>query len=746
MEILGYGDRFGVRGGEAIAFKVGTTASSYQAEIVRFDRAFSAPDPERDTIVPSAIAGDYPGRDQKIPIGSYVVVPEAGAVRLDRGLTIQAWISPGVLERPWTQGCLARWDETTETGFGLGVDPGGRLILWLGDGKGGRSELIGESPLAAHRWYFVAATYDAGSGRARLDWTKLRRSWLPEESSAVTGNAGPGAVGNGSLLIGAAYLELDGSGKPAPRGCFNGKIDRPRLWDRALGDAEIETLRSGGDPRAIADGLVAAWDFARDITTRQVTDTSPHGRHGRAVNAPARAMIGANWDGSEVDFRLAPDHYGAIAFHEDDLEDADWETDFVFAVPVDVRSGLYAARLTAGDAVDYVPFYVRPAAGRPTAPVLFLAPTNTYLAYGNERLFHGIETDPEFVEKATDYAVKLTAHEHFMDAHPELGSSVYDTHPDGTGICYSSRLRPLATMRPWFTNWINGCVRHFSADLHLIEWLERLAIPYDVATDEDLHLEGTKALAPYKVVLTGGHPEYWTAAMLDALESYLGGGGRMMYLGGNGFYWVTAIDSARPHLIEVRRGINGTRSWTSHPGEISLSLTGEPGGLWRYRGRTPNALAGVGFASEGWGGAAGYHRLPDSRDPRAAFIFAGVGNDEVMGDFGFVMNGAAGDEIDRWDPDFGTPPETLRLATSEGRHTDYYQLVIEDLRMTFPGRGGTEDPRVRADMTLTESPSGGAVFSVGSINWIASLMSNGGDNNVSRVTGNVLRTFAGMVR
>jgi N,N-dimethylformamidase len=232
--------------------------------------------------------------------------------------------------------------------------------------------------------------------------------------------------------------------------------------------------------------------------------------------------------------------------------------------------------------------------------------------------------------------------------------------------------------------------------------------------------------------------------MLDALEAYLGGGGRLMYLGGNGFYWVTAIDPARPHLIEVRRGINGTRTWTSHPGEIFLSLTGEPGGLWRYRGRTPNALSGVGFAAEGWGGAAGYRRLPDGHDPRAAFVFAGIGDDEVIGDFGYVMNGASGDEIDRWDPDFGTPPETLRLATSEGRHTDYYQLVIEDSRMTFPGRGGTEDPRVRADLTLTESPAGGAVFSVGSINWIGSLMTNAADNNVSRVTENVLRRFAGL--
>ncbi len=120
----------------------------------------------------------------------------------------------------------------------------------------------------------------------------------------------------------------------------------------------------------------------------------------------------------------------------------------------------------------------------------------------------------------------------------------------------------------------------------------------------------------------------------------------------------------------------------------------------------------------------------------------GIGDDEVIGDFGLVMNGASGDEIDRLDLAYGSPPETLRLATSEGLHNDYYQLVIEDQEMTLPGRGGTEDPRVRADMTLTEGPNGGAVFSVGSINWIGSLPTNGYDNNVSRVTENVVRWFS----
>jgi N,N-dimethylformamidase len=44
-------------------------------------------------------------------------------------------------------------------------------------------------------------------------------------------------------------------------------------------------------------------------------------------------------------------------------------------------------------------------------------------------------------------------------------------------------------------------------------------------------------------------------------------------------------------------------------------------------------------------------------------------------------------------------------------------------------------------MTYFETERGGAVFSVGSINWIGSLTFNGGANNVSTVTDNVLRRF-----
>jgi N,N-dimethylformamidase len=297
-------------------------------------------------------------------------------------------------------------------------------------------------------------------------------------------------------------------------------------------------------------------------------------------------------------------------------------------------------------------------------------------------------------------------------------------------------------MRPKYRAWrLHDSPRHFAADLYLIAWLESKYIRADVITDEDLHREGLGLLAPYTAVMTGSHPEYYTEAMHSAVGGYLEQGGRLMYLGGNGFYWVTSVDPERPHVIELRRGISGTRAWESQPGEWYHSTTGELGGIWRVRGQAPQRLVGVGFAAQGWGGASGYARTEASRDARASFIFEGLAEDEVIGDFGLVLDGAAGDEIDRFDLQLGSPPHALLLATSAGRHTDYYQVTSEDVPVVVPGQGGTESPKVRADMVFFETPSGGAVFSVGSINWLGSLGWNRFDNNVARVTENVLRRF-----
>ncbi len=71
-----------------------------------------------------------------------------------------------------------------------------------------------------------------------------------------------------------------------------------------------------------------------------------------------------------------------------------------------------------------------------------------------------------------------------------------------------------------------------------------------------------------------------------------------------------------------------------------------------------------------------------------------------------------------------------------------YPHVVEEVMFAFPGMDGTQDPQVRADIVYFSTPNDGAVFSTSSISWCGSLPHNGYDNNVSRITANVLRAFA----
>jgi N,N-dimethylformamidase len=329
--------------------------------------------------------------------------------------------------------------------------------------------------------------------------------------------------------------------------------------------------------------------------------------------------------------------------------------------------------------------------------------------------------------------LELGPAEQFLKERRDFGISLYDRHRDGSGGVYSSWHRPILNTRPKRALW------NFNADLHVIDWLTETGQHFDVITDDRIHAEGVDLLRGYRCIVTGSHPEYHSTAMLDAFDAYLQQGGRLMYLGGNGFYWRVATHADLPGVIEVRRGEAGTRCFELPPGERFHSFTGEFGGLWRSNGRAPQALVGVGFVTEGFDENSYFVRTEQSFDPRAAFIFDGIGSDEKIGDFG-VLGGAAGYELDAADPELGTPSNALVLARSV-EHSNVYLLTPEELLAGFPGSDAIEHPKVRAELVFFETQNGGAVFSTGSITWAASLCHDGYDNNVARITGNVLRRF-----
>ena len=122
-----------------------------------------------------------------------------------------------------------------------------------------------------------------------------------------------------------------------------------------LGDAEalIRSIRAIADPfrndavecvlgteaRGFIFGSLAAWDLGSEMTTTRFRDTSGNGLDGVLVNLPTRAMTGWNWTGETQSWRDAPEQYGAVHFHNDDLYDCGWAADFTLTVPETMRSG-----------------------------------------------------------------------------------------------------------------------------------------------------------------------------------------------------------------------------------------------------------------------------------------------------------------------------------------------------------------------------------------------------------------------
>ncbi len=729
--ILGYCDPLSLAPGETIRFMVSCEGhEAFSADLVRLICADGAPygPGYHEEVVESPLGGRYRAVRQALYPGSCALIPVPEGVEGGPSLTVQAFIWPTTPER-LDQRIVSRWSPAGATGFALLIGAAAECTLMLGRGRGAPVRVASGASLLPRRWYFVAASYDAASGEAWVLQQPLRPLPTVRDGGEARAALGPLAGGRqpSMIAIGAAFA---GAEPERTEGHFNGKIDRPRIASRALARAEIEALKAAVPPARLAQDLLGAWDFSREISSTRVVDLSANGLHGRLRNFPTRAVTGHNWTGAAQRWRDAPDQYGAIHFHDDDIVDAGWRPSCALTLPEGLRSGIYAARLRAGEEEAYVPFFVRPPRGRASAPIAFLVPTATYMAYANYLSW----ADHPTIEQLYGQLWVAEADDLYLQEHRELGASTYDRHSDGSGIGHGSRLRPMLNIQPK-----RRFLWNLNADSHITAWLEAAGHGYDVITDEDLHAEGRALLAPYRVVITGTHPEYYSLEMLNALEAYLDHGGRLIYMGGNGFYWRIAFHPEQPGLIEVRRA-NGTRNWMTPPGEYYQAFDGEFGGTWREQGRPPNRLVGVGFAAEGFDRSSAYVRGPDSFDPRAAFVFEGIAADEAIGGFGSIGGGAAGLEVDRADPALGTPPQALVLASSVG-HSDNYLLVLEDVSLNRPGLGGTEEPGVRADLVFFETPAGGAVFSTGSIAWAGSLAHDRYDNNVARLTGNVLNRF-----
>jgi len=735
--VIGYLDRPAALPGESITLHASSDSEiRVSADLVELGHG-DATGAVRERVVMEL--GEITVRHRLTSIGSTAVVSDLGDLRT-LARTVGLTIMPTFLGAEQTIASQETGDGTG-TGWELSLDDGGRIVLDVRGIYDQFQRLECPELLSRGVWYSIAVTF--GDGRIDLavrSVTSTAAAWGAEKHVIDRTVSASAVLSASTFAMPDAPLRF--AARTLPEGwerCFDGKIEAPYLLT-SLDATAAAAHRAGLGRIEELSGLLVSWRAASALSDpetvgRVIPARGPSDEHldrfdATCRNTPSWGVTSSDWDGSVAGFPEQPQSWDAVHFHSDDLDDCRWESNLVIDLPDKLRSGVYAVRLIGeGVDVERIPLFVEaPVADSQVAVII---PTASYTAYGNDHP----GTQGQMAQATASRTPVLLWGDIFMQAHPELGLSCYDAHRDGSGVGYATWRRPMLNMRP--THRYHVGAWQLPADLQLISWLEDQRIDVDVITDHTLHVLGREVLERYSTIMTSTHSEYYTTEMLDAVEGWIDGGGRFLYLGANGFYWRCAFAPDRPWLFELRRGENGSRAWEARPGELYHAFTGERGGLWKFQGRSTHRIFGVGFCSQGFDSSGWYRRLAPSHDQRAAFIFEGV-DGETFGHAGAEGGGAAGQEIDRFDVDLGSPVDALILASSEGLSEGYLRAV-EEVSYLVSGTSASSDPFVRADVTYFVNDAGGAVFSTGSIAWCGSL---GEDDDVSRITRNVIIRFA----
>ena len=371
-----------------------------------------------------------------------------------------------------------------------------------------------------------------------------------------------------------------------------------------------------------------------------------------------------------------------------------WPVDFRLPIPNDWRSGYYSVTFSTEPArgakalTSEAFFVVRPTnPGRATKILLQLS-TNTYNAYNN---WGGYSL----------YA--------------------YNGRDKVQGRRVSFERPPASQFRNW--------------ELPFVAWAESNGYVLDYAVNSDLEFR-PELLNHYKLVLSVGHDEYWSAPMRDHLEAFIAKGGNVAFLSGNTCCWQVRSEAGGEALVCWKQAFEHDPIF--HSGDRRFLST-----LWSHHlvKRPENALTGVGFLF------GGYHKSHGQfMDGPGAFtvhrpshwLFAGTGL-KPGADFG-GKNTIVGYECDGCEFTLrdGLPEPTQRDGTPDG-------FVI---LATAPARWHPDDcewydrwEKGRLGHAVVGTyTKGGTVLTVGTTDWAHGL--RGGDPIVERITKNVLERLS----
>jgi hypothetical protein len=268
-------------------------------------------------------------------------------------------------------------------------------------------------------------------------------------------------------------------------------------------------------------------------------------------------------------------------------------------------------------------------------------------------------------------------------------------------------------------------------ELPFVTWAESNGYRIDYASNLDLEYR-PELLKQYKLILSVGHDEYWSAPMRDHLEAYISQGGNVAFFSGNTCCWQVRSEDNGTALTSWKQRFNADPLFPA--GDHKLLST-----LWSHHlvQRPENQLTGVGFLH------GGYHRSHEQ-------FMDGSGGYTVYHPEHWLFansNLKKGDLLGSKDTIVGYECDGCEMVLRDGlpypTGSDGTPLDFEILA-TAPAKWHPDDAlwydRFPADRVgaavLGIYTHGGTVISVGSTDWSHGL--SGKDPGVMQITKNIL--------
>ncbi len=415
-----------------------------------------------------------------------------------------------------------------------------------------------------------------------------------------------------------------------------------------------------------------------------------------------------------------------------------WPVALEIAVGDDWRSGFYLVRLTAADGTRAQAFFVVRA--REPGTTLLVLSTSTYAAYND---WGG----PSYYTGGHVVSLERPLPQGFLERdapHRFRAARAGDLPPEEVA----------AELQKGTSFWVVAA--GWSAwELLFVRWAEAQGLELDYAVSADLETV-PGLLDPYRLYVSVGHDEYWSAGMRDAVEGFVDRGGCAAFFSGNTSFWQIRYEDDYRRQVAYKTHIEQDPVWGTDRVRALSTMWCDP-----VIGRPENEMTGVSFSRGGYAhlenapyGSGGYSVWRPGH-----WVFAGT--DLRLGDVVGAEPVVVGYECDGCELALenglpvatgrdGTPPGFEVLATGPAHLWETHERAgalpggeVGELNWAAQRLAGADTPENRARFAHGYAVMGsftrgrGAVFTTGCTDWAFGL----GDPVVCRITRNVFDRF-----